>query len=251
MKSVCAVLVLLCAGRLVAGAGSLDRLSGSHAAQMTAIGETEAESTARVISEYVRQCETMLAQVKQRGELEKVLHLQAEIERARLHPWMPAEDAARPKGMGPLRVAQEKTRAKLAELHALAGEERSKQLESYAQALKVLEVQYVRSGRLDEAKQARDAANSVAAGERVKGRWFWVDRFRRTLLLSGTVEEDGRGPIGTWSYLEGDPDERPVFRITVRDVDGKTYVDTLTLVSSDRLQGRNARNSVVHAERLD
>ncbi len=146
-------------------------------------GERE-EAVGKAVAAYEGELRILLANVRQRGDLDYVTAIQGELKRLETDRSAPSKPAA--KRMEHLRTAQWGAR----QAEDKAGKERDakvgKLVAEYTATLEALEKRFVKDNRIEDAKMAREEREGVAAQGRLKvlsGPAFEVTKWTKGALV--------------------------------------------------------------------
>lgn len=241
MRTRCFLLVaLLGAGPLTAQDGNaLANLKTTYEAKRAELTAARDATVSQALAAYQAELATLLTNVKQQGNLDYVLAIEAEQKRLETGGSAPTEPAS--KEFAHLRRVQWATRQVEDKADAELAEQTGKLRKQYMSALEKLEKDLVAANRIEEAKATRAEREAVEAREAICGKWLWLSQYHRIVGPDGTIRDKGNEkPIGAWAFVgRGDSEERR-FRI---DLFGGTYVYVVTLSEDgDRLTWKDKEN---------
>ena len=168
--------------------------------QRNTIEEVREQAVGKAVAAYEGELKALLANVRQRGDLDYVTAIQGELKRLETDRSAPAKPAA--KRMEHLRKAQWGAR----QAEDKADKEReaklAKLVAEHTARLEELEKRFVKENRIEDAKMVRGEREGVERNE-ICGDWLFVGKFPRTINRDGTITRfaDEPTPDGSWQYL--------------------------------------------------
>lgn len=233
-------------GVLVAGDNPLDAARAEYARRREAMQATRDGEVARTLAVYRRELDTLLANVRQQGNLDYVLAIENEVKRLEADGGAPTEPAD--PAFAHLRRIQWAARQAEDKADKDLTEQTDRLRAAYTAQLERIERTLVARNRIEEAKQAREEREAVEARAAMVGRWIWMNRFERLHKLDGTIWNAKEAiPIGHWDFLGFNEKGERQYRIETH----KEYEDIVTL-SADGTEfswiGRTRRQVAVRAK---
>lgn len=230
MRTRCILLAaLLGAGALVAqDQDALANLKTAYEAKRAELTAARDATVNRALAAYQAELGALLTNVKQQGNLDYVLAIEAEQKRLETDASAPTEPAA--KEFAHLRRVQWATRQTEDKADADLTEQSGRLRKQYMIALEKLEKDLVAANRIEEAKAARGEREAVEAGEAMCGRWMWLGQFDRIHQIDGTIwSATAHKPIGRWEYL-GTTAEGRQYKVETH----VKYVETVTMAADSK-----------------
>lgn len=227
MKTLCLLsLVLLGAGAIAAEETSpLTALKTAYETKRTALTAERDATVGKALDAYKTELGTLLANVRQQGNLDYVLAIEAEQKRLAAGGGAPTEPAA--KEFAHLRRIQWAARQTEDKADKELDDSLAKLRKQYLDSLGKLEKDLVAANRIEEAKAVREEKERMEAMQEICGEWLWVGKYHRTVKEDGTISETQTGESsGTWRFLGFTPDGERRYQT---DFYGGRFIDTVTL----------------------
>ena len=229
MKTHCILLVaLLSAGALVAQEkDALASLKTTYEAKRAELVAARDATVNKALAAYKAELGTLLTNVKQQGNLDYVLAIEAEQKRLEAGGSAPMEPAK--KEFTHLRRVQWATRQAEDKADADLTEQTGKLRKQYMAALEKLEKGLVAANRIEEAKATRGEREGVEACEAICGKWLWSGKYPRIVTWDGRIWEakgDSTVQVGTWEFLGEDSGGNLRYRTVIGP---QKYVDLVTM----------------------